>query len=360
MTESVSAPQTSQGMFGNDDLIQFARRVFEQLGMSEQDAALMADHLLWAERRGIPAIGVRKLIQYTARIRNGGTRADAQPVTLSSRGATVLIDGRDGFGQVMGYHGMHAAIEMARQAGTGTAVVRNTTSAGALGYFAMLAAEHDMIGLAINNSVPLQPVWGGREKFLGNQAFAIGAPAGRHSPLILDMATSAITLARIHEHLDHGTELPAGVALGPDGIPTTDPELALAGILLPMGGHRGSGLALMWEVLTGILAGGPRYSTNVTAPDEHGVAQGVSLFLMAVDPTAMMPLPVFVARMDELIDRIHATTPADGVARVTVPGERSHAEEQRSVVAGVRVPAAIARTLGELGRELGVSPNPFA
>jgi LDH2 family malate/lactate/ureidoglycolate dehydrogenase len=349
-----TAPRGETQVITADRLGRFARLIFEKLGMAAADARLLAEHLIWADLRGISWLGVKKIPQYVERLRAGGTSARAEPVITSESATLVAFAGGDAFGQVVGVHAMRAAIERARSAGIGAAVVRDTTSAGALGYFAMLAARERMIGLAINNAPPLMPAPGGTEKILGNQAFAIAAPAARHDPLLLDMATSAITLARIHEYEHRGEPLPEGVALDARGEPTTDPAAALAGILLPTGEHRGFGLALMWEVLTGVLAGGARFSRDVTMPDRHDRPQAVSMFLLAIDPESVMPYADFVARVDEMIDRIHATRPAAGHDRVTVPGERGHrmaADRRRH---GIPVPDDLAAALAGLGRELGV------
>lgn len=336
-------------------LRRFAGQVFEGLGMHTADADSLAEQLVWAELRGVASVGAKKIPQYTARLRAGGTRARAESVVLAEGDALVVIDAQDGWGQVAGARAMRLAIEKARSCGVGSALVRNTTSAGALGYFAMLAAEQRMVGLAINNSPPLQPVWGGMDKVIGNQAFAIASPAGRHDPLLFDAATSAISLARIHDHQRRGERLPQGVALTADGEPTVDPAAALAGILLPMAGHRGSGLSLMWEVLTGVLAGGSRFATDVTMPDVYDRPQAVSMFLLAIDPKVVMPVETFEARVDDLIDRVHGSAPAPGVERVTVPGERSRRTELSRTAKGIPLPAALVAELRALGEELGVS-----
>jgi LDH2 family malate/lactate/ureidoglycolate dehydrogenase len=267
----------------------------------------------------------------------------------------VLLDAHDSWGQVVAPRAMDLAIEKARGGGVGLAVVRNTTSSGMLGFYAIRAVAARMIGLAINNSPPLMPPAGGTGKVLGNQAFAIASPAGRHEPILLDMATSAITLARIHDHVGAGTDLPPDVALDAAGEPTIDPISALEGFLLPMGGHRGAGLALMWEVLTGVLGGSDRFGTNVTGPDVTDRPQGVTVFLLAIDPEISMPFDDFAPRVDRLIDRIHASPPAPGVDRVTVPGERSFERAASGRGEGVTLPGALAERLAVIGAELGVT-----
>ena len=346
---------TEDQIVGGDRLCEFERQLFEALGMPPEDARLLAEHLLWADLHGHSYFGARRFPQYAARLRAGGTVAVAQPVVLADRPGFVHLDARDAWGHVVGHRAMLMAVEKARSAGVGVAVIRNTTSSGTLGYYAALAADEGMIGIAINNSPPLQTAWGGTGKVLGNQAFGIASPAGRYPPLILDMATSAMSLAVIHEYADRGEPLPDGVALTADGAATVDPAAAIDGTLLPMAGHRGSGLAMLWEVLTGVLAGGPRFSTNVTFPDVSDQPQGVSLFLLAIDPAAAMPLETFASRVDTLIEHVHALKPAAGVDRVRVPGEGSQAIAAQRRRDGIPIPAELAARLSALGAEFGVA-----
>jgi LDH2 family malate/lactate/ureidoglycolate dehydrogenase len=343
--------------FAAETLRAFAQQVFERLCMPVDEAAVMADHLVWADLRGASWLGVRKIPQYAARMREGGTKRAAELVTISDGPALALLDALDSWGQVVGVRAMRLAMDKARTTGVGVVVVRNTTSAGTLGYFAAQAAGEGLIGLAINNSPPLQVATGGAAKVVGNQAFAVAAPADRHEVLLLDMATSATSLASIHAHAQRGEPLPEGVALDASGRPTTDPAAALGGLLLPMGGHRGYGLALMWEVLTGVLAGGPRFAANVTMPDDHGRPQGVSMFLLAVDPATVLGDGALPARVDELIDQMHGSPTAPGVERVAVPGERGHALATARRRDGIPLPAELVARLKELAGVLGV-PGP--
>jgi len=338
-------------------LHQFAEQVLAKSGLPHPDADLLARHLVWADLRGISWLGVSKIPQYVERLRAGGVSTGAPPTVVRRRGGVLLVDGHDGFGQVVGHRAMTLVAEAAAEAGIAAAAVRNTTSAGALGYYASLAADRRLIGLAINNSQPLQAAPGGTEKVVGNQAFAIASPASRHPPLLLDMATSAVSLARVHGHQLRGEPLPDGVALTAGGTPTVDPVAALTGLLLPMAGHRGFGLALIWEILTGVLAGGP-FSAGVSGPDVVDRPQGVSLFLLALDPTIALPYRDFVARVDELVDRMHGSARAPGVDRITVPGERRDEIRRRREAAGIPIPAGTLAALSQLGEELGLAVGP--
>jgi LDH2 family malate/lactate/ureidoglycolate dehydrogenase len=338
------------------ELHAFIRRLFEALGMRAVDVGELADHLVWADLRGATWLGARKVPQYVARIRAGGTSADAEPVMLQNRGAFTLLDAKDTLGQIVAARAMRLAIVKARTLGVGVTSVRNTTSAGALGYYATLAAEERMIGMAINNSPALQPAWGGLEKVIGNQAFAVGSPAGDHDPVVVDMATSAMSWVRIHEYQQRGEPLPDGVALSAAGVPTVEPAEALAGILLPMGGHRGYGLSVLWELLTGALSGGTPFSDKLNImPDMYDRPSGTSIFCLAINPEFSIPYDTYVGRVDEVIDRIKSSERAPGVEQITVPGERGHLTAKRRSQDGIPLPGDLTGTLRKLAAELDVS-----
>jgi LDH2 family malate/lactate/ureidoglycolate dehydrogenase len=343
-----------EGVYPADALQRFTARVFEAAGMPGSDADIMAEHLVWADLHGVAWLGVRKIPQYLARMRAGGTPAQSEARTVVDMPALVVVDARNAWGQVVGNRLMETILPRARASGVCVGLVRNTTTAGVLGRYANMAASQGMIGMAINNSPPLQAAAGGVEKVTGNQAFAIAAPAGKHPPLVLDMATSAITLARLHEYAERGESISDGVALDAEGAPTRDAAKALKGVLLPMAGHRGFGLALMWEVLTGVLSGSEQFSTDALMPDAYDRPQGISLFMMAIDPEAVMPRQVFEARVERVIDAVRASKPAPGVGRITVPGERSHAIAASRRREGIAIPGSLRATLVAIAAEHGV------
>jgi len=265
------------------------------------------------------------------------------------------VDACNGFAMVWGHRLMKTLIEKARSTGVAIGVMRNTTSAGVLGFYASLAAEAGLIGMAVNNSTPIIAPPGGGTKIVGNHAFAIASPAGRNPPMILDMATSAMSLVRIHQYELRGEPLPEGIALDEAGRPTLDPTAALASkILCAMGGHRGFGLTLMWETLTGALAGGKTFGREVKGPWDLDTAQGISMFMMAIDPAFMMTPAEFQARVDRVIDDVHASPPGPSGDRVRVPGEQSHATATRRRAEGIPIPTGLVAELNEIGGKLGV------
>jgi LDH2 family malate/lactate/ureidoglycolate dehydrogenase len=333
-------------------LRRFINEVCGTLGVPPDDAAVIADGMVWAELRGID-LGTRRLPTLAAVIRGGGTKAaPARRVIEDSRSLAVL-DADDSWGQPAAAQAMRIAISKARDAGVGACVVRNTGNSLAMGYYPSIAIGERLVGAAFTNSLPLQAPWGGLQKVISNQAFAIGAPAARHTPLLFDSATTAITWAGIHEFIARGERLPDGLAVDTEGRPTTDPAAALAGRLLPMGGHRGFGIALMWEVLTGILSGGEMWGPTVRGSVNDRSA-GQSTFLLAIDPTVAMPYETFTTRVDDLIDQVHASPPAAGVGRVYVPGERSAEMARTRERDGVTLSAARVTELRTLGESCGV------
>jgi LDH2 family malate/lactate/ureidoglycolate dehydrogenase len=356
MSESSATRETSDvELIDADRLRAFCHAVFEKLGMVSQDAAVLADYFVWTELRGLPFVGVRRIPEFVAQLREGGTRlpANGGVTVVRERHGFALLDAEHTFAQLSGARGMGTALEKARTAGVGVVVVRNTTTAGNLGYYAMLAAERGMIGLAINNTGPVMAAWGGAAGVMGAQPFAIASPAGTHDPLLLDMTNSVMSMVRMHEHQTRGEAIPEGVALNADGAPTTDPAAGIAGTLLPSS-HRAYGLALMWEVITGVLAGGERFGGNVGLPSHHADPMGVTLFLMAIDPTSAIGQQSFTARVDDLIDHVTASPTSPNVDRVRVPGERSAALARERSEQGIPIRADVIHVLTDVGAELGV------
>ena len=333
----------------------FSVAVLEACGLSADDARIVGDALAWADLRGIMPQGIAKLPLLARRLRSGGARADAVVRVASERGAFVRLDAGGATGHVAGVRAMRAAIGKARELGLGLAVVGNTDSGSAMGYYASLAAAEGFIGLAINDTYPLMPPHGGTTRVVGNQAFAIAVPRAGGPPLLFDSALSALSHTGIEEMRERGEPLPEGIALDAAGRPTTDHAAAIAGLIKPVGGHRGFGLALMWEVLTGVLSGNDRFASRITPIGDVARPQSVAHCYLAIDPRVAMPLDVFTARAEQLIDAVHASPPAEGTSRVFVPGERGDAVVERRAREGIEVSAAKIAELTSLGRELGVA-----
>jgi LDH2 family malate/lactate/ureidoglycolate dehydrogenase len=356
----MSAPSTPATVVRAEQLRAFAVEVTRAVGVPEDDATVIADGMVWAELRGID-VGIKRLPTLVSQIRQGSTVADPKPVVVLELPAFAVVDGHGAWGQVTSARAMRIAIEKARAAGVGACVVRDTGNSLAMGYYPWLAVREGMIGVAITNADPLQTAWGGTEKMLGNQAYAIGCPSGRHEPVIFDTATTAVSWVKIHEYEARGETLPPGVALNAGGEPTIEPVEALAGTLLPAGGYKGFGLALMWEILTGVLSGGEIFGRSVDGDPAPNQRCGQSTFLLAIDPSLAVSREKFLERVDTLIDQLHASPKAPGVERIVAPGERRGETARKRERDGIPLSAVRANELRALSRELGVElPEGFA
>jgi LDH2 family malate/lactate/ureidoglycolate dehydrogenase len=334
------------------DLRAFATQVARAVGVPEEDARAIADGMVWSELRGID-VGIKRLPTLVKRIHGGGTSSTPRLRIVRESASLAVLDGDAAWGQVTSVRAMRLAIAKAKTTGMGACVVRNTGNSLAMGYYPWLAAKERLIGLAITNALPLQAPWGSKHALLGNQAYALACPSERHAPIIFDSATTAISWVGILEYAARGEQIPPGVALNSAGEPTIDPAQALAGVLLPAAGHRGYGISVMFEILSGVLSGGEHFAP---LPNDRGTGHvaGQSTFLLAIDPSVCMPYETFVERVDELIDRIHACPPAPGFERVYVPGERGAEVAAIREREGIPLSQERVSELRGLSREFGI------
>ena len=356
--ESVGRPSgdRSSPVVDAADLREFAAAVLRAHGMATADADLTADAMVWADLRGRYAHGASsKLPQCVSRIRAGGTSPSGELPVLTETAATFALDGRNTWGQAAASRAMALAVGKARSAGASVGVVRDCSSAAAMGYYPLLAVAEGMIGIAFTNGPPLIAPSGGTTKLLGNQAHALGCPAGRHHPIVYDAATTAMSTSEMDLVHERGELLPAGVLFTADGRPTRDPSQWVDGLLAPAGGHRGYGLSLMLEILTGVLAGGTRLAPEVGHPFRSGDPQGVALFVMAIDPEHSVGYEELTRRVDSLIERLHASETSPGVERIYVPGERSFMLAEQRERDGIPMPAERLDNLCRLGSDLGLT-----
>ena len=355
-TRDRSSAAQETGIVEASDLRAFTAAVLAAHSMPAADAALTADAMVWADLRGRYAHGASsKLPQCVARIRAGGTSPSANLPVLGETGATFVLDGRNAWGQVAASRAMMRAVAKARSVGFAVGVVRDCSSAAAMGYYPLLAVAEGMIGMAFTNGPPLIPPTGGTTKLLGNQAHAIGCPADRHYPIVYDAATTAMSTSEMDLVHDRGELLPPGVLFTADGRPTRDPSIWVDGLLAPAGGHRGYGLSLMLEILTGVLAGGARFAPDVGHPFLGGEPQGVALFVAAIDPEHSIGHEELTRRADSLIERLHASEAAPGTERIYVPGERSFILAEQRERDGIPMPTERLEDLRRVGSGLDIS-----
>jgi LDH2 family malate/lactate/ureidoglycolate dehydrogenase len=338
-----------------DRLRGFTAALFAAAGVPKSEAALVADTLVRADLWGHSSHGVMRAPWYLDRLRSGVMSAVTEPATVVDAGAIAVIDGRDGVGQVIAQRAMADAIARAKRHGVGIVSVRFSNHHGALGYFTRMAAEQGCIGFLSANGSPAMAPWGGRKKIIGNNPWSIAAPAGRHAPMMLDIANTVVARGKIFLARQKGQPIPLGWAIDAGGKPTTDPVAALSGVILPMAEHKGYAISLMMDVLSGVLSGSG-VMTEVNGPYQAEKRSGSGHFVMALDIARFGPLDQFEARIERMIAEIKVVPHAEGFEEVFYPGEIEARNEARHLRDGLDLPEKTVRDLVQAGAALGVAP----
>ncbi|MEU0589351.1 Ldh family oxidoreductase [Streptomyces sp. NPDC006132] len=305
---------------GAADLLRFAAATTEAHGVPSADARLLADTLVTAELWGHASHGMLRLPWYLDRLASGATRAVADPEVVSDNGAVVVVDGRDGLGQVLTDRAVALGVERARRHGISAVAVRNSGHFGTAAYFTRRAAEQGCVALLATNASPAMAPWGGREKRVGTNPWSIAAPGGRHGTVVMDIANTAVARGKIYHAKERGEPIPAGWAADATGVPTTDPRRAIEGLILPMAGHKGYAISFMFDVLAGVLTGSA-FGSAVVGPYRSTGRSGVGHLLICVDIAAMTAPAEFEQRMEALIEETKSTPAAPGTDEIFVPGE---------------------------------------
>jgi len=305
---------------GAAELLGFAAATTEAHGVPPADAHLLADTLVTAELWGHPSHGLLRLPWYLARLASGATTAIASPETVSDNGAVLVVDGRDGLGQVLAARAVTWGVERARRHGISAVAVRNSGHFGTAAYFTRQAAEQGCVALLATNASPAMAPWGGREKRIGTNPWSIAAPGGRHGTVVMDIANTAVARGKIYHAKERGEPIPEGWAADADGAPTTDPRRAIEGLILPMAGHKGYAISFMFDVLAGVLTGSA-FGSGVVGPYRPTGRSGVGHLLICIDIRAMADPAEFERRMEALVEETKATPVAPGTEEVFVPGE---------------------------------------
>ena len=351
MTQEI--PAAPRPVARHDHLEWFCTRVLEKLGVPAEEAAITAKSLVVANLRGVDTHGVLRLPLYAARLKSGAMAASLNLTTVKETSATALLDGHDGIGQVIAYRAMEMAIRKAAAAGVSYVAVKRSNHFGAAAFYPMMALEHDMIGLTFSNASPRLAPTGGVERLFGNNPWSIAVPAGGRPPVVLDMANSLVAAGKIRVAQKEGKPIPAGWALNRYGEPTTDPDEALKGILLAIGGYKGYGITLMVDLLTGVLADS-NYGPRVKGLDQDAEPAGTAHSFMALSLAAFTDVAAFNRRMEAYVDEIKASRKARGAAVIYVPGEPEHLRVQERMAQGIPLQPKVAAELRAIGEDLGI------
>ncbi|WP_309604939.1 Ldh family oxidoreductase [Phenylobacterium sp.] len=335
-------------------LLAFSSAVCEAAGMAPDDARLTADTLVQADLWGHQSHGVMRLPGYVARLKSGVVNPVARLQTLVDAGAVGVIDGGDGMGQVVAAAAARDAIRRARAHGIGAVAVRNSNHFGTAMYFTLMAPPQGCIMFLSTNASPAMAPWGGREKMVGANPWSWASPAGRHPPMVLDIANTGVARGKIHLAARRRERIPRGWAIDEDGEPTDDPMAALAGNILPMGDHKGYGIAVIMDVLSGVLTGSA-FGDAVAGPFQAERRSGAGHLLIALNIEAFEPLPLFNSRIEALIAGLKSAKLSKGFDEVLYPGELEARRAARHLAEGLALPDQTVGELDDLARDLGIA-----
>ncbi len=350
MTRHIAAPV----------LTGFIARAFVAVGLTEADAAVIAGLMAEADLVGADAHGVFRLPQYIRRIEGGAVNRTPSITINRTAAATALVDGDNGMGHLVMTRAAETAAELAAESGVGWVGVRRSNHAGPASLYATMPLCRGMIGIysAVASANHMAP-WGGVDLLLGTNPLAVAIPAGEAPPVVLDIATTVVSYGTVKNYALQGKTMPAGWMIDRrTGEPITDPARSGDGVLLPIGGYKGAGLALILGLLAGTLngAGVGRAVVDFNADNESAADTGH--FILALDVRRFIDPALFAAAVNAHLDELRHSAALPGIDTIRLPGEeraRRRAERDRT---GIPIPPALAGVLDRLGERLGIGPLP--
>ena len=326
--------------------------IFTGCGMCQADASLLADSLVQADLRGIHSHGVLRVPDYVAKLTREGVNPRGKPRVVSQTGGAIVVDGDNAMGQIAGAFAMRQAIECAREMGIAASAVRGSNHAGAMDYYVRLAVEEDMLGLATTNALPTMAPWGGVDKLIGLNPIGIGVPSGEGA-LVLDTALGATAHGKIRVFHQKRQPIPGDWAFDREGRPTTDAGAALDGLIQPIGGYKGLGLAVCMGILSSLLSGAG-YGTESGNMEDGAIASADGQFYLAINVASFEELGRFKSRVDAVVDEIRTSRRAAGTAALHAPGDLGSQTAARNRDADIPLNDATLADMRKAAADLGV------
>src|SRR5262252_7097453 len=334
-------------------LTDFATAVYASAGMPEDDARLVADTLVQADLWGHQSHGVLRLGWYLDRLRHGVMHPVTTLEIVVDAGAIAVMDGHDGVGQVLAMLATHEAITRARAHGIGAVAVRHSNHFGTCMYYTRRVAAAGCVGMLTSNGGPAMAPWGGRKKIIGTNPWSVAAPVGTRAPFVVDMAATGVARGKIYLARNRQIPIPLGWAINQAGEPTTDPQEAIDGIILPMAEHKGYAIAVMVDLLSGVLTGSG-FLSAVHSPYKTAEKSNCGHLVVALDITKFQPLAEFNARMERFIAEIKSVPTAQGFDEVFYPGEMEAGNDLRNRRDGILFPEDTLADLKRIAKETGL------
>lgn len=340
-------------VFRPETLRQYCRDVLAASGVDAGCAETVADVLVDADLSGVSTHGVSRMAIYMERMDKGLVSRDNNIRILQEAPSSVVVDAGNSLGAAAAKFAMEVCIRKAHETGCCFAAVRGSNHFGAAGYYARLAANAGQIGFCCTNLRGKIAPFGSSEPFMGTNPIALAAPS-HGDPFVLDMTPSVVALGKLILAQKLGKSIPLGWALDPDGKPTTDPAAGRAGSLVPIGGAKGSGLAMAVDILSGILTGAG-YGPHLHDLYAFDAPQGVGHFIGAIDISHFLDLEAFRTGMDTFASEIKGLKKAEGVQEILLPGERSARCARENQTNGINVPDQVYEELCALGKPYGLT-----
>lgn len=341
--------------FQSSDLEAFVACALIAVGLPAPDAEQIAQLMILADLRGSDGHGIFRLPQYVRRIKAGGMNVRPNIRVVEETEATAVVDGDNGVGHLVMRFAAQVAIQKAQCAGIGWVGVRQSNHAGPAALYAMMPLERDMIGiyLAVGSANHLPP-WGGIDLLLSTNPIAFAIPAFEEPPIVLDMATTVTAYGKVKTKAQRGEQMPEGWMVDALGKSLTDPRRAEEGFLLPIGGYKGYGLALVFGLLAGTLNGAAFGRDVIDFNKDDKTPTNTGQVIVALDIARFSPVEAFKRHVDQLISEMRNSRRMPGVERIRLPGEQSHATWLERRVLGIPLNDALCSDLERVAADLGI------
>ncbi len=358
------------------DLQDFVVAVFEHCGLTTGDARIVAENLVAADLRGIASHGVASLGRYISGIKAGYIRPGVEMEVLEPAPAIGVVDARNGVGQVAADLAMTLAIDKARVNGVGLVTVRSSNHYGIAGHWVQKALDQGMLGVSMTNAAPLVIPTHGSRALLGTNPIALGVPTASGSPILIDFATSVVPRGKLEVYDRNRKQMPVGWTVDEKGFDCQNPGQVLRNLLdrvgggiLPLGGrgeefggHKGFCLAIMVDLLCGVLSGSAFgedvHNLKAEVPEGEIAAPRVGHFFMALDLERFMPLALFEARAQDFAEMVRRNPTAVDQERIFLPGEKEQERARLHTRHGIPLSDVVYQTLRRIAKEIGLEPPP--
>jgi len=333
----------------------FLAELFENTGQSEEDAIFLSQKLVESNLMGVDSHGVMRVPIYVKRLRSRAVNPKPQTRIIRGSKGLEVLDGDNGLGFITGREAMKRAIQLASQFNVGIVGAIRSNHFGAAGLYTCMAADEGMIGVATTNVAPNMAISGASKPIIGNNPIAVAVPTFGAFPVVLDLALSVVAGGKLFLASKKGEKIPLDWALDSDGRPTDDPDKGVKGILLPVGGHKGFGLALMVDILCGVVTGGS-FLHQLKAMYKYPDDPSETCHLMAaINLSAIMGNDEMKKRMASFCDTVKSAPTADKSTEILLPGELEHRMLLKRKIKGIPLPANLYNELADLGHEMGVA-----